>query len=240
MEHVNLSLPSGETIVVSLDRKKMKTSRLKVYPNLQVVLALPSSAPDSWAKEFLESKVNWIASKLDNFKRTSGYAATSEIRNGYSIQMLGEDLVFSVAESDRDHVFQEGKLVHICSTDITDQEKLTKLFQKWWRKKSTEMLEQRVDYWYPIIEKYGISKPRVFIRKMATMWGSCSLKRGAVIFNLYLLKARIACIDYVVLHELTHFLYPNHSKQFYDFLSNYMPDWKERKRVLDQDVVHGL
>ena len=240
MEHVNLSLPSGETIVVSLDRKKMKTSRLKVYPNLQVVLALPSSAPDSWAKEFLESKVNWIASKLDNFKRTSGYAATSEIRNGYSIQMLGEDLVFSVAESDRDYVFQEGKLLHICSTDISDQEKLTKLFQKWWRKKSMEVLEQRVDYWYPIIEKYGISKPSVFIRKMATMWGSCSLKRGAVIFNLYLLKARIACIDYVVLHELTHFLYPNHSKQFYDFLSNYMPDWKERKRVLDQDVVHGL
>ena len=103
-----------------------------------------------------------------------------------------------------------------------------------------EVLEQRVDYWYPIIEKYGISKPSVFIRKMATMWGSCSLKRGAVIFNLYLLKARVACIDYVVLHELTHFLYPNHSKQFYDFLSNYMPDWKERKRVLDQDVVHGL
>lgn len=240
MEQFNLSLPSGETIVVSLDRKKMKTSRLKVYPNLQVILALPSSAPDSWAKEYLESKANWIASKLDNFKRTSGYAATCEIRNGYSIQMLGEDLVFSVAESDRDYVFQEGKLLHICSTDISDQEKLTKLFQKWWRKKSMEVLEQRVDYWYPIIEKYGISKPRVFIRKMATMWGSCSLKRGAVIFNLYLLKARIACIDYVALHELTHFLYPNHSKQFYDFLSNYMPDWKERKRVLDQDVVHGL
>ena len=240
MEQFNLSLPSGETIVVSLDRKKMKTSRLKVYPNLQVVLALPASAPDSWAKEYLESKAYWIASKLDNFKRTSGYAATSEIRNGYSIQMFGEDLVFSVAESDRDYVFQEGKLLHVCSTDITDQEKLTKLFQKWWRKKSTEVLEQRVDYWYPIIEKYGISKPRVFIRKMATMWGSCSLKRGAVIFNLYLLKARVACIDYVVLHELTHFLYPNHSKQFYDFLSNYMPDWKERKRVLDQDVVHGL
>ena len=71
-----------------------------------------------------------------------------------------------------------------------------------------------------------IPMPKVYIRKMATMWGSCSIKRGAVVFNLYLLKAKIACIDYVVLHELTHFLYPNHSKQFYYFLSNYMPDWK--------------
>ena len=240
MDQVNLKLSSGETIAVSLDRKRMKTSRLKVYPNLQVVLALPSSAPDSWAIEYLESKVDWISSKLENFKRTSGYAATGEIRNGYSIQMLGEDLVFSVAASERDYAFQEGKLLHICSTDITDQEKLTLIFQKWWRKKSLDILNERINCWYPIIEKYGIPRPKVFIRKMATMWGSCSAKRGAVVFNLYLLKARIACIDYVILHELTHFLYPNHSKQFYDFLSNYMPDWKDRKDVLDQEVVHGL
>ena len=97
-----------------------------------------------------------------------------------------------------------------------------------------------MEQWYPIIEKYGIPTPKVYIRKMATMWGSCSIKRGAVVFNLCLLKAKIACIDYVVLHELTHFLYPNHSKQFYYFLSNYMPDWKDRKKILDQDVVHGL
>ena len=184
--------------------------------------------------------MDWISSKLENFKRTSGHAATDEIRNGYSIQMLGEDLVFSVAASERDYVFQEGKLLHICSTDITDQEKLTLIFQKWWRKKSLDILNERINCWYPIIEKYGIPRPKVFIRKMATMWGSCSAKRGAVVFNLYLLKARIACIDYVILHELTHFLYPNHSKQFYDFLSNYMPDWKDRKDVLDQEVVHGL
>lgn len=240
MGNIDLFLPSGEQIVVSLDRKRMKTSRLKVYPNQRVVLALPESAPDSWAKEYLESKATWIASKLESFKRTSGYAATNEIRNGFSIQMLGEDLIFSVAVCERDYVFQEGKILYICSTDIADQEKLKKLFQQWWKKKSIEILKQRVDYWFPIIEKYGIPKPKVFVRKMATMWGSCSTKRSAIVFNLYLLKARIACIDYVVLHELTHFLYPNHSKQFYFFLSNYMPDWKDRKRILDQDVVHGL
>lgn len=75
---------------------------------------------------------------------------------------------------------------------------------------------------------------------MKTLWGSCSVARQAVTFNFYLIKARMPYIDYVVLHELVHFLYPNHSKHFYAFLSNHMPDWKERKLVLDQDVVHGL
>ena len=82
--------------------------------------------------------------------------------------------------------------------------------------------------------------PKVQVRKMKTLLGSCSLNRDAITFNQYLIKAKPACIDYVVLHELVHFIYPNHSKQFYDFLSIYMPDWKERKKVLDQDVVHGL
>ena len=91
-----------------------------------------------------------------------------------------------------------------------------------------------------LIEKYGIPMPKISVRKMKTLWGSCSVNRGAVTLNFYLIKARMPYIDYVVLHELTHFLYPNHSKQFYMFLSNYMPDWKERKKVLDQDVVHGL
>ena len=68
---------------------------------------------------------------------------------------------------------------------------------------------------------------------MKTLWGSCSVNRNKVTFNQYLTKAKPACIEYVVLHELVHFLYPNHSKKFYDFLSSYMPDWKERKKVLD-------
>lgn len=71
-------------------------------------------------------------------------------------------------------------------------------------------------------------------------WGSCSVSRNVVTFNQYLMKAKPACIDYVVLHELVHLIYPNHSKRFYDFLSIHMPDWEERKRMLDMDVVHGL
>ncbi|MBY9021665.1 MAG: DUF45 domain-containing protein [Candidatus Lokiarchaeota archaeon] len=46
--------------------------------------------------------------------------------------------------------------------------------------------------------------------------------------------------EYIVLHELVHFLYPKHNKEFYNFLSIYMPDWKERKKILDYEVVQGI
>ncbi|MDR2159802.1 MAG: M48 family metallopeptidase [Treponema sp.] len=52
--------------------------------------------------------------------------------------------------------------------------------------------------------------------------------------------ARRPCIEYVVLHELIHFLYPNHGREFYDFLTLYMPDWKGRKKVLDLEAAGRL
>lgn len=241
METICITLPDSKgSVTVYLDRKKMKTCRLKVYPDQKVVLSIPQSVPAEWAEHFLAEKSRWIESKLQSFKKTVGYAATTDIKNGYSIKMLGEDMIFILTQCDKEQVYSEGKTIHICCRTPDDQNRVKRLFENWWRKQSKSILEERMHYWYPIVEKYGVEMPDVFVRKMKTLWGSCSVARQSVTFNFYLIKARMPYVDYVILHELVHFLYPNHSKHFYAFLSNHMPDWKERKLVLDQDVVHGL
>ena len=58
--------------------------------------------------------------------------------------------------------------------------------------------------------------------------------------NYYLYKASVPCIDYVILHELAHFIHPKHNKAFYDFLTIYMPDWEQRKAILDYETVLGV
>lgn len=59
-------------------------------------------------------------------------------------------------------------------------------------------------------------------------------------FSQRLLEAPRNCIEYVVMHELCHFIHPNHSKQFYGFLTMLMPDWKERKTILDKSATYWL
>lgn len=241
MEMISITLPeSKNSVEVYLARKKMKTCRLKVYPDRKIVLSLPRSVPIEWVESFLAEKSGWIELKLQSFQKTAGYAATIDIKNGYSIKMLGEDMLFILTQCEKEHVYSEGKIIHICCRTPSDQEHIKRLFENWWCKQAKSILKDRVSCWYPIIEKYGIEMPKISLRKMKTLWGSCSVARRVVTFNFYLIKARMPYIDYVVLHELIHFLYPNHSKHFYAFLSNYMPDWKERKLVLDQEVVHGL
>lgn len=241
MESVSVILPSsGKSIFVKIDRKHMKTCRLKVYPDQSVQFSIPDSVPGEWVTNYLSQKAEWIERKIDFFAATAGYAATNEIRNGFSIRMFGEDLIFSVSESSRNYIYREGRNICIGNKNPNDQAKLMKQFEMWWRKESLAFFENRVKEYYPIIKKYGKPFPTIQLRKMRTLWGSCSVNRTTVTFNQYLIKAKPACIDYVVLHELVHFIYPNHSKQFYDFLGIYMPDWKMRKRILDQNVVHGL
>ena len=87
---------------------------------------------------------------------------------------------------------------------------------------------------YPYFEKEGINYPQIKFRKMVSRWGSCHSVKGILTFNTNLMYAPIECVEYVVLHEFTHFLQPNHSSLFYKELSKICPDWKELRKTLKE------
>ena len=75
---------------------------------------------------------------------------------------------------------------------------------------------------------------------METRWVSCLAKKGIITLNKRLLEAPRNCIEYVIMHEFCHFIHPNHSKHFYTFLTMLIPDWKERKALLEKTAVYWL
>lgn len=87
---------------------------------------------------------------------------------------------------------------------------------------------------YPHFAKRGISYPKIKFRNMVSRWGSCHPVKGVLTFNTALMYAPIECIEYVAAHEFTHFLQPNHSRQFYEELEKVCPDWKVRRQALKE------
>ena len=80
---------------------------------------------------------------------------------------------------------------------------------------------------YPYFKEKGVNFPEIRFRKMTSRWGSCIPSKGILTFNINLMYAPLECIDYVIKHEYTHFLQPNHQKEFYTELSKVCPGWKE-------------
>lgn len=87
---------------------------------------------------------------------------------------------------------------------------------------------------YPYYEKKGIRYPEIKFRKMISRWGSCHTKRGILTFNINLMYAPVECIEYVVHHEFTHFIQPNHSNKFYDEIVKVCPNWKDCRKKLKE------
>jgi len=227
-------------IEVIAERKKVKKIRLKVFPNGIVKLSAPLGVSDECINDFLKSKTTWIEKSLNYFKDTEANEFETRIHSGVSTRILGRQIRIIVNEAKIYKIEQKEDYVYIQSPATGDKYALQKQFERWWQKQSKSFFLVVIDRFYPIIAKHGIDKPTLQVRKMKTLWGSCSIKYSKINLNYYLYKAPPPCIDYVVLHELTHFLYPKHNKDFYEFLTVHMPDWKERKRILDHEIVKGL
>ncbi len=74
--------------------------------------------------------------------------------------------------------------------------------------------------------------PKIKVRNMKSRWGVCHISKKYITLNLQLLSKPMPCIEYVVLHEYAHFIQPNHSKKFWAVVEHYMPDYKERRKLL--------
>ena len=92
---------------------------------------------------------------------------------------------------------------------------------------------ERLNYWYNVFEE-NIPVPNLKIRKMTSRWGVCNIKNHNVTLNYELSKYNISCLDYVIVHELSHFIHHNHSKEFWALVGKYYPKYKDCKKMLKE------
>jgi len=106
-----------------------------------------------------------------------------------------------------------------------------KSLNKYLSKYISSIYQERLDYWYNIFEE-DIPVPNLKIRKMTSRWGVCNIKNHNVTLNLELSKYNMECLNYVIVHELSHFIHPNHSKDFWNLVSKYYPNYKIIRKKL--------
>ena len=94
-------------------------------------------------------------------------------------------------------------------------------------------IEEMFEYYVPKFELKGVKAPSaVAFRTMSSRWGVCSPSTGKITFNYNLFEAPEELIAYIVVHEMAHFLEPNHSERFWAHVGDVMPDYKARRKLL--------
>lgn len=110
------------------------------------------------------------------------------------------------------------------------------MLQKWYKDKMLTLFKNRIDHYYELFEE-KIPYPILKVRKMKTRWGVCNRKNNSVTLNSELLKYDLEKLDYVVVHELSHFVEFNHSKNFWLEVSKYCPEYKRIRKELKEGLV---
>lgn len=228
-------------IEFQIRRKDVKNINLTVKPNLEVSVSANDEVPLEYIKDFVYSKAKWIKKHLNYYEKIQGIdQGEKEYVNGESFRYLGKQYRLKVFKSPDEGVKYFRGYIHLYIDDIDNFKKRELLMENWYEEKSRIIFKESLDRMYNLVKFYNIGFPELSIRKMKNRWGTCYPNRNKIILNKVLIKAPKDCIDYVILHELAHFKYKGHGNDFYRFISILMPDWRDKKKILDEVIVREL
>ena len=226
---------NGVAISYVLHRKDVKNLNLRIRPNGSIVVSARPEVQESVIDAFVVSKGKTIHGFLQNLQEQNiGQPQAKEYISGESFTILGRSLRLKVEESKPENVHSDGAYLHLVVADKTNKQRKALLVRRFLSNLRVEVFGEVMGNTYQLFKKYGVEKPQLITKDMQTRWGSCSKQTQSIILNKRLIEVPRPCIEYVVLHEFCHFLHPNHSRQFYDFVAMLMPDWKERKELLER------
>lgn len=231
----------GGMITYQLERKQVKNVNLRIRKDGSVYVSAGNRVSAEWIDNFIVEKSAYILSSLERFaKMDQAKAQPKKYVSGETFYIQGHGLRLDVAAGAKDEIYSDGVYIYLRLRNPEDFDKRQRYVNRFLDKQCREIFGEIMDEYYPLFQKYGVKEPILRIRSMETRWGSCSMSRGVVTLNKQLLEAPRSCIEYVVMHELCHFIHPNHSKQFYSFLAMMMPDWKERREQLNKNAAYWL
>lgn len=238
-----------------LIRKNVKNINLRVKADGSVVVSAHPCVPKRQIDAFVQSRMEFIQ-KAQNSMAQSGHMEKLQFLTGEQIPYLGGSLLLQVEQADScripvwlaqvqqgeitqfsrnrygEAVFRKGDGLYLYTSDADNTGYKQQLYDDWQKIQTGILCRQISRQYYPVFEKLGIAYPQIKIRKMRSRWGSCAPARQKITFNSLLLEKPLESIEYVVVHEFSHFIHPDHSGAFYAFVEQILPDWKKRKEGL--------
>lgn len=200
-----------------------------------VKVVSPPEVDDNRLREVLRKKSPWIISKWYDFEEVAAPPSPKEFVSGEKFNYIGRSYRLKVEKVNTDIaptlVFQQSRFIATVSSKLNNVElsdQLRPLFVNWYIQHGQAKLRERLRLYSP---KMGISPAKLQLKDQKMRWGSCAADQSIYI-NWRIMMAPMRVIDYVLVHEMVHLKYSNHSAEFWQFVRSILPDFDERKEWL--------
>lgn len=219
---------------VEVERKAIKNIHLAVYPpDGRVHISVPRAMADEDVGAFLYSKLAWIR-KHHALVRGQERQSGREYVTGENHYLLGRRLLMKVVpESGKGYVVTTAKTIELHVGADATLERRRAVMEDYCRMLLYAVLEDEILRWAAVMGE-DPETMKVAVRRMTSAWGRCNADKRSMTFNLQLVRMPVRCIQYVVVHELLHLKVHGHGKAFAEGLDMVMPDWRLRKKELDE------
>ena len=218
---------NGVTVEYQLTYKSVKNLNLLVQRDGTVQVSAPKRASVARVDEFVLRNMEFI------LKAQKRLAARPKAEEGV-IYYMGQRYNITEQPAARDAVRFDGENLLIQTTRPGDAAHQARILDAFDAKLAKQLFPDAVAIVLPLLKEYGVKMPSVTARSMTSRWGSCTMAKGSIRLNTQLVHFPPKCLKQVALHELCHFVHPDHSDAFYALMTRLMPDWKESKQILAQ------
>jgi len=218
-------------IKIEVQKKNIKNLHLVVAPpEGKVRVSAPMHLSDESIAMFIRTKLGWIKKQQEKFKKQPRQTEREYV-SGETLYVWGQQYFLRVDYSYKGNsLVLEGNEAILTVRKGSTASQREAFVNEWYR----ALLKEKIEMYLPKWEKItGLHCDSWQTKYMTTRWGTCNTNTGKIWLNLQLAKKPIECLEYVILHELTHLKVRNHSKEFVALMDQYMPYWREIKKLLN-------
>jgi len=220
-------------IDIQVEYKPIKNTHLAVYPpDGRVHVSAPDYLTEDDVRSYVISKWDWIIRQRTVIAETPRQTERQFV-SGESHYLFGTRYYLKVEEisSGLSEIVIQGTKMMMRLNKVSNRRAL---MQDFYRTKLKNFLEEVISKW---MVQLSISNFTWQIKMMKTQWGSCTKKSRILLFNLELARVPKECIEYVVVHELTHLTVPSHNRVFETLMTERLPRWREIRKQLGDFIA---
>ena len=222
-------------IIIDVVRKNIKHMHLSVHPpDGKVRISAPRRIDDEAVRSFAVSKLKWIKlhrARLKKQKRQLPLKYISGERHYFKGKRYVLHVIYQSPPLPNKVKIRSEKYLDLSIRKGTHKEQRKRVLTEWYREQLKDMVPDLLKKWK---ERIGVKVSDWGVKRMKTKWGSCNLTAKRVWLNLELAKKPPLCLEYILVHELVHFLEPTHNTRFKAFMDKFLPDWRLIEKELNR------